>query len=385
MARESQTPESRRLFRIGLSAILVGGVTLLILLAVGSVLWVTLTGATRNTFELLGERAGTTLDILESKVGGQLISVMAGAEEIARQFADGRLNISKKRKDVFHVFSGFLASHPQATALLFVDAEQDSIVVTRTEGYPIEVPSTPRAADRRTFAMQRARDMGRPGWADPIWVPDAGRTVLTYIVPVQRGTELRGVIIVPVVLTEVSKFLLDLETEGDLSAFILHDQQRVLAHPRLQESDFRQTRSVAESPLPLMENFPEPAFQLLMQGGEEAATLLEFAADITNARVSDDIIVITRDTDRYGPAMWTLGVVFERAIVGQEVDRLINMAIAGIAILILAMLLGFAFARHLNRQIGQLVTSAGALTKLDIASAPRGYASFPMLHAHSTA
>jgi hypothetical protein len=78
-------------------------------------------------------------------------------------------------------------------------------------------------------------------------------------------------------------------------------------------------------------------------------------------------------------------VVFERAIVGQEVDRLINMAIAGIAILILAMLLGFAFARHLNRQIGQLVTSAGALTKLDIASAPRGYASFPMLHAHSTA
>ena len=316
--------------RIGLSTVLVGGVTLLILIAVGSVLWVTLTGATRNTFELLGERANATLDILESRIDGQLLSVMTGSEEFAKQFADGRLNIADDRNDVFHAFSGFLSAHPQVTALIYLQTDQDSIIVTRAEGYPIEVPSTPGSTERRSFALTRAKESGQPLWANPIWVPDVGQPVLTFIAPVQRG---------------------------------------VLAHPRMQHADFHKTATMTENPLPRIEDIPEPAFKLLAGGGDEATTLLEYAASISNARVDDETIVITRETDRFGPAVWTLGVVLERAIVGQEVNRLVNMAIVGIVILILAVLLGFLFARHLNRQIGRLVTAAGALTQLDIASA----------------
>lgn len=355
--------------RIGLSTVLVGGVTLLILVAVGSVLWVTLTGATRNTFELLGERANATLDVLETKIDSQLLSVMTGSEEFAKQFADGRLNITSDRKNTFHAFSGFLSAHPQVTALIYLQAGQGSIVVTRAEGFPIEVPSSPASSERRDIALTRAKEAGRPLWANPIWVSDVGQPVLTFVAPVTRGDEFVGAVIAPVVLKNISDFLLDLETKGDLSAFILHDRNRVLAHPRMQEEDFRKTSTVSESPLPRIEDIPEPAFKLLAGHGDEATTLLEYAASITNARVDDNTIVITRETDKFGPAIWTLGVVFQRAIVGQEVTRLINMAVVGIVILILAVLLGFVFARHLNRQIGRLVTSAGALTRLDIASA----------------
>ena len=368
MNNDLQNASTKRT-RIGLSTVLVGGVTLLILLAVGSVLWVTLTGATRNTFELLGERANATLDVLETKIDSQLLSVMTGSEEFAKQFADGRLDIGGRRNDVFHAFSGFLSAHPQVTALIYLQADQDSIVVTRVEGFPIEVPSTPGSIERRNFALTRARESGQPLWANPIWVSDLGQAVLTFIAPVKRGDEFLGAVIAPVVLKNISDFLLDMETKGDLSAFILHDHDRVLAHPQMQEADFQKTSTVAESPLPRLEDLPEPAFKLLAGGGDEATTLLDYAANITNARVDDETLVITRETDRFGPAVWTLGVVLERAIVGQEVNRLINMAIVGMGILILAVLLGFLFARHLNRQIGRLVTSAGALTQLDIASA----------------
>ena len=368
MNNDLQNASSKRA-RIGLSTVLVGGVTLLILIAVGSVLWVTLTGATRNTFELLGERANATLDILESRIDGQLLSVMTGSEEFAKQFADGRLNIADDRNDVFHAFAGFLSAHPQVTALIYLQTDQDSIIVTRAEGYPIEVPSTPGSTERRSFALTRAKESGQPLWANPIWVPDVGQPVLTFIAPVQRGDEFLGAVIAPVVLKNISDFLLDLETKGDLSAFILHDHNRVLAHPRMQDADFHKTATMTENPLPRIEDIPEPAFKLLAGGGDEATTLLEYAASISNARVDDETIVITRETDRFGPAVWTLGVVLERAIVGQEVNRLVNMAIVGIVILILAVLLGFLFARHLNRQIGRLVTAAGALTQLDIASA----------------
>ncbi|MGB0573123.1 MAG: hypothetical protein ACPGQM_13880 [Alphaproteobacteria bacterium] len=62
----NQDVSNRR--RFSLATILVGGGTLLLLLAVGSVIFVTLTSAIRNTFELLADRADDTLDISEARI-----------------------------------------------------------------------------------------------------------------------------------------------------------------------------------------------------------------------------------------------------------------------------------------------------------------------------
>lgn len=199
---------------------------------------------------------------------------------------------------------------------------------------------------------------------------DVGQPVVTYIAPVKRGDELVGVVIAPVVLTRVSEFLLNLETEGNLSAFIVHNHDRVLAHPRMKEGDFVTTSSIAENPLPRIEDVPEPAFKLLAGGGEEATQILTYVANVTDAHLDDDTVIITRDTNKFGPSVWTLGVTLQRAIVGQEVQRLLNTAFVGMGILVFAVLLGFVFARHLNQQIGRLVTAAAALTRLGVATAP---------------
>jgi len=50
---------------------------------------------------------------------------------------------------------------------------------------------------------------------------------------------------------------------------------------------------------------------------------------------------------------------------------LIKTTFVGVGILLLTILLGFLFARRLNKQIGQLVRAAGSLTELQIADAPR--------------
>lgn len=366
---DAEPPIQRR--RVGLATVLVGGIMLLILLAVGSVLWVTLTGATRNTFELLGERATTTLDVLEARVDGQLDSVSTGMNDFQAQFADGRLNIQTKREQALNTFSGFLSSHPQVLALIYVRKDLSSLTVTRQEGYVVEVPASPATDDRRRFALNLGADKKNSFWGDPLWVPAANGAVLTYLAPVWRGDDYEGVVLAPVSLKQISAFLKALEEEDNLSAFILHNRERVLAHPRLDEATFPTTTGPTENALPTLENVPEPAFRLLKGEGDEALLLLEFAANVTNARADDDTIVITRDTEKFGPALWTLGLKLERAIVGQEVDRLIKTAFVGVGILLLAVLLGFFFARHLNKQIGQLVRTAGSLTELEIADAPQ--------------
>lgn len=366
---DSQSQPHRR--RVGLATVLVGGVTLLILLAVGSVLWVTLTSATRNTFELLGQQATATLDVLEARVDGQLDSVVRGMADFGAQFADGRLNITDKRAQTLNTFSGFLSSHPQVLALIYIGKDMNSLTVTRQEGYVIEVPAAPVSDDRRAFALNLASEKRDPFWGDPLWVAAANGAVLTHLAPVWRGDNYEGVVLAPVSLSQISAFLKVLEDENNMSAFILHNHDRVLAHPRLEEASFPAPPTPTGNALPTLENVPEPAFGLLKGEGDEALLLLEFAANVTNARADDDTIIITRDTEKFGPALWTLGLKLERAIVGREVDRLVTTTIFGIGIMFVAILVGFLFARRLNKQIGQLVRAAGALTELEIADAPK--------------
>lgn len=364
----STAPRKRR--RVHLATVLIGGTTLLILLAVGSVLWLTLTSATRNTFELLGERATRTLDTLEVQIDSQLRPVTEAVAGFAQQFADGRLDIDENRQRTVDTFSGFLTSHPQVRAAVYVSVDNRSVTLTRVEGYPLLVPETPVSAERRSYALSLARQNEGPFWAAPIWIEEVGQAVVTYIAPVRRGDMLIGIVIAPITMTRISEFLRDLEQQQELSAFLLHNRTRVLAHPGLKASDFKVTGSVSENPLPQISDLDDPAFRLLSGGGEEASLMLEYAANVHNARVDQDTIVITRDTRKYGPDLWTMGVALKRDIVGQEFTRLIHTVIGSLVIFAVAILLGVLFSRHLNKQIGRLVISAGAMTRLDAATAP---------------
>ena len=365
---DSKTPPRRR--RLGLATIMVGGVTLLILLAVGSVLLVTLSSATRNTFELLADQADNTLDILESRIDRQLGPVVDAAHEFSRQFADGRLNLEAGRNNTFQAFSGALSANPQLTAILFVRIDGKSITVTRREGFALELQPDQRSLQRQKFALSSAANQREPFWNPPIWVPTVRQAILAHIAPVWRGDELHGIVITSITLAGVSEFLQKLRSEDALSAFILYGRDKVLAHPRLSEANFEQPSTPEGTPLPSIDNFPEPAFHMLRGGGDRALTLLEFVGDIHDARVDDDNVLLTRNVLDYGAEPWTLGVILDRDIVGRELVRLRNTAFVGLAIFVLALLVGIWFARHLNRQIGGLIQAASALTRLEVANAP---------------
>lgn len=357
-------------FHVPLALALVGGVTLLILVAVGSVLLITLIGATENTFSLLGQRASASLDLLESRISSQLEPIEIVGADLGAQFADGRLNLDDRRQRSFDTFRGVFAALPQVTAVLFIPVEGEALRTTIREGYVIEVPPNPRVLQRQRSALENAHQQPGPEWSPPFWVQIINRAVVTQLVPVRRGGELIGLIAVTVSLDNIVQFLATLEREENLSAFILYDKDFVLGHPKLMESDFRPGVDLGDNPLPTIDDVPEPAFRLLRGQGERADHLLRNAPTITNARADDDFIIITRDVSRYGAIPWTVGLKFRTDEVSGEVERLQSITIAGLIILLIAVAVGYLFARLLSEKIGQLANAAEAMSGLDMASVP---------------
>ena len=171
-------------------------------------------------------------------------------------------------------------------------------------------------------------------------------------------------------LDNIVQFLAALERQEKLSAFILYDRDFVLGHPKLLDTDFRPTTELLDNPLPTVDDVPDPAFRLLDGAGERADLLLRNAPTVTDARVDDEFIIITRDVSRYGAIPWTVGLKFRTAEVSGELNRLRGIAIAGLIILIIAVVVGYLFARLLNQKIGQLATAAEAMSGLDMANVP---------------
>ncbi|MGB0573124.1 MAG: hypothetical protein ACPGQM_13885 [Alphaproteobacteria bacterium] len=64
------------------------------------------------------------------------------------------------------------------------------------------------------------------------------QAILAHVAPVWRRDEFHGAVITSLTLSEVYEFLERLQTESELSAFILYDENKVLAHSRLIEANF---------------------------------------------------------------------------------------------------------------------------------------------------
>ncbi len=368
---EPVSEQRRPPIHIPLALALVGGVTLLILVAVGSVLIITLIGASENTFSLLGKRAAISLDLLEARINSQLEPIEIVGADLGAQFADGRLNLDDRRQRSLDTFRGVFAALPQVNAILFIPVEGEALRTTTREGFVVEVPANPRVLQRQRSALENAHQQPAPEWSAPFWIETINRAVVTQLVPVRRGEEFIGLVALTVSLDNIVQFLGTLEEQEDLSAFILYDSDFVLGHPKLLRTDFKPSANLADNPLPVIDDLAEPAFRLLAGAGDRADQLLQNAPSITNARADDEFIIITRDISRFGALPWTIGLKFRTADVSGEVTRLRTITIVGLIILIIAVVAGYLFAQLLQKKIGQLATAADALSGLDMASVPK--------------
>jgi class 3 adenylate cyclase len=356
--------EPRARMRVPIAAALVGGLSLVILLAVGSVLAIGLYSAQQNTLTLLRDNADIGMRLVEARVRSQLDPVAAIGTNLARMVADGEVD-STDRSQMTDVMRGALAATPQVSAFLFADANLGTRAFARLAGKIVELPGPPPDTPALREAVDEARLATGPYWSAPIWT--SGGAALTLRAPIQRDGVFIGVMSAIVPLNDVADYLEKLKTEESLSAFILYDGTHLLAHAGMKNIETGAAVG-GEASLPALGAVADPALRLLLGEGRDVRTpaLPDGSRSFSAARISDDYIVLLRDMPGYGPKPWQIGLRFTTADIGSEIARLQMSAMVGLAILIVTVVSSALVGRHLTRQIRRLSKAADRLRTLDL-------------------
>ncbi len=367
--------ETTSRIRIPVATALVGGVAALIALAVGSVLLLTFLAARDTTIDLLRDRAEIGLELLETRVRGQLDPVRATGVGLAAMIAEGAIDTL----DPVQVRAAFLAALtaiPQASAVIFIDTSLRAARVGRSGDPLVEVVEAGLGIvgmggmtdthDGLMAMLEGAAAIDDAKWLPPLWVQSLKQPVLALEVPVRRADEFLGALIVVVEMGSIAEFLARLEAEKSESAFVLYDSTYVLAHPRL--TSIMLVVGGEEVPLPVAATFADAAVAGLASAPPSA---LARPGGLDSRTVGGAYLVTTREVSGYTELPWRIGLTFDAAEAARPLDALRSTALIGLGVLGAAVALGWLFSRFIAKRIQAMSAAASKLATLDVEGVER--------------
>ena len=308
------TPPTPRLRKgLPIVAYLVFGVSALMILSIGGVLLVTLSIASRNTYELLEDKSR----LLITGVARQLELYLAPAASQVEALANAdRARPARSRRSRAAVRraaggarrepAGPLGGLPRRLGL----ADGGDRRRPRADGRRSPTGAT-IAAGLEAVGDALGRDRREPYWGPPVWLKDPGVTVVNLRRPVIEGGEVIGVLASTITVRTLSEFVTGLETELGQNAFILYERERVLAHSAL-AFDFPDLG--VERPLPRVEEIGDPVLFEIWREGWQQRRLERHAGPLDRLGEASTSTSIRRSSRRWTRAGWSAAISPTEAI-----------------------------------------------------------------------
>lgn len=349
--------------RISFATIAVTGLAAFVALAVGVTLYVSASRGLRSTQSWITQQGEARLDALEQRLQARLRPVEEQREWIAAAFAEGRVGLGRKAALDGFMF-GSLAATPQVAELGIVDPRGRA---RRWERGSYSAASVDWSASAEVRAwVEAGRGQEGPAWRPLVWEGAASHgPALLHQAPLYRAGIFAGMLGQVVPMRRLSEDIALFGAEYGVTPFVLHGAQadRVLAHPALSglqtSAPGVALPAIAEIADPVLARLHTPDGPALLAGGLKRAKG-------TRARVGDtNYVYLTRQVSLQGREPWTIGLYFDPAEGGQraEVLRTLYSIGAGLAVLVLAVVLAAIAGRRLGRPIEALARAARAVRK----------------------
>jgi len=377
LAEDPGQQPPRRL-RLPISAALVAGFGGLMLVALTTVMAIGLGVAGRNTLELLVDKATLTLDLVTDRVESRMNPVRDQADFLAEEIANGTLS-PERPTELARTLRLALAATPQVTGIAFTTPDFRTIRVGRLEGSLDTLIGDARTMESTEMLdrfMAESRGRRAPFWADPVWQPQLGTTIVPLVHPVWRDDRMIGVIGTGVSLGQLSGFLRELSVDAGTTAFLLYDRRHVIAHPAMADLQVGFEPPPDGPPLPRIEDIGDPVLAAILLEGREPDDQgpLADAAGITliepPGRGAPEHIVLLRPTPAYGSRPWQAGVLLERRDFADELQRFAAALAISLGVLLTGVVAALALGLPISRRVSRLAGAAGRLAELDFARTP---------------
>ena len=344
-------------FQIHIARGLAIGFAGLVLIAVVSVFALGLWSARQNTFDLLADKSESTMRVVLARVEQYLQPAEDMLVLLGRELETGGIDHTDDAI-LGARLAGALSATPQVRSAVFIHDDWHMVFALRgPDGVALQIVDV---SEMRVIveAVEAAKKRTSVFWADIIRPETAGVTLLNVRSAIRRDGVYIGTLASTVRVDRLSE-LIDADAKGlGGTAFVVLDDVRVLAHPRL-IGGFPGLS--AEQPLPRVAEIDDPVVSALTRPRSDSGRRAELERE-TGIRILEaqgaEYAAISRTIERYGDQPWLVAVYFPAADLGDELRRLRWAAIAGLGVLIVSLIAAIGFARYLSAPINRLADAA---------------------------
>lgn len=359
-------------WRPTIAVVLIFGFGLIVLVAVSSVLLVSLGTAQKNTVALLRQTADFSVAGLIDQIGIHLGSARQQSEFLARMIDRGEIDADDP-DELGSAMLGALAAAPQVTGIGYFSAEGWSLRVGHGAGGILRRRDLSEPDEEVRRLVRETAPDARPAWGGVFWVPSLGQPHLAVTTPVTREGRYLGVISSVVSVRALSVFVDDYTLQTGTHAFILYGPDRVLAHPSLIDD---LSGLGPDKPLPGLAEVGDPLLAAIWNADKRPLDLLKgFSGSLLGhyrQLPGDQVYYLYRVIGGYGPQQLYMGVYArDSEIDSSETDRVILAGWIGLGILALSLLLAVVLGRAIARPVRDLAGAARAVSSFDFRRIPQ--------------
>ncbi len=347
----------------------------LLLVSVLVVLGVAVYSAARNTVDLLRDSADLSIGVLTQKVSEQLDSASTKAGFLARAMETGEIDPDSP-DDMRRLLLGAMAGNSAISGIVYLRNDGQALLAERTDTLAKVRLVNFSQDEAARKALRNGRASGGPVWAPPIYRPDYNSTTLTLQHPIHKDGSFNGMLITALGVQTFSRYLEQFSARIGPNTFVLHGKENVLAH-RLMAPGYPGLS--LERPLPALAGFGDPVLARMWDENWTRPSniaphppLQSHVLELSGAQY----VFLYRRLDSYTATPLYVGAYFHSDVVSDEIDRLRNSMIVGIAALILSVLLALLIGRRLARpllRLSEVARLIGELRLEEIHRLPRSH------------
>jgi adenylate cyclase len=321
--------------------------------------------ARKNTFNLLSANSQQAIEADVNQLEKHLRPAEFMAEFMAERIARGDIDPTNQ-DDFGHMLVGALSGASQVEAVMFIDADLQSLVAGRG---PSEGEMNLNEVDYSLDPVVREsilKTQEGPVWLPPIWRDDFQRAYLSRAHPVIRAGQYLGAIVAVVSVQNLSDFISEGSIDSTGNRFILYGREHVLAHWLMMDGYPDLSN---ENPMPRLDVFGDPVLASIWQerGRHELPLKLHKGVDSHLLELfEDEYAFLYKTHPGFGEQPLIVGTYFQASDFPEEFERFFAALMAGLVALFLSLVAAVLLGRRIARPIVQFSTAAARIQDLDV-------------------